>query len=288
MAERDPNPEILTEEEASRLWERAAQLQAEASGNPEPTDLQTAAVPNTGYSLTDVRSAALEAAIGEEFFEAALTDLRSERTLPAVGGGGALARRFLKDPPSTITVQRILQASPQAAFEAMEAVLPEEPFRLTLTDQQGDPLDQGLLVFDIPEMPSPLSRGFAFEARDGGLQQVFISLRPIEGSTPSCEITLYSHVTSHKVGLGLGMLMATLFGGSGLAVGWLGGIAIGTVGAFTGIAPIAAVGGAVAGGALGIKGFRVSYHSGIKRARTALEKIAGAVGARAKGAWKRG
>jgi len=288
MAEREPNPEILSEEEASRLWERAAQLQAQAFGNPDPTDPQPTSVPDTGYSLTDVRSAALEADIGEEFFEAALTDLRSERTLPTVGEGRTFAQRFLKDPPNTITLQRILEASPQAVFEAMEAVLPEEPFRLTLTDQQGDPLDRGLLVFDIPEMPSPLSRGFAFEARDGGLQQVFISLRAIEGSAPSCEITVFGHVTSHKVGLGLGMLMATLFGGSGFAVGWLGGIAIGTVGVFTGIAPVAAVGGAVAGGALGIKGFRVSYHSGIKRAQNALEKIAGAVAARAKGAWKRG
>ncbi len=172
--QRESNPEILSEEEASRLWERAAQLQAEASGTSEPTDVQTTALPAPGYSLAEVRSAALEASIGEKFFEAALVDLRSERTLPAVGRGGKLARRFLKNPPSTITVQRILEATPQTVFAAMEAVLPEEPFRLTLTDQEGDPLNQGLLVFNLPEVPSPLARGFAFEARDGGLQRIFI------------------------------------------------------------------------------------------------------------------
>jgi hypothetical protein len=284
--QREPNPEILSEEEASRLWERAAQLQAEASGTSEPTDVQTTALPPSGYSLEDVRSAALEASIGEKFFEAALVDLRSERTLPSAGRGGRLARRLLKNPPSTITVQRILEATPQTVFAAMEAVLPEEPFRLTLTDQEGDPLNQGLLVFDIPEVPSPLARGFAFEARDGGLQRIFISLRPIEGPTPSCEITVYSHVTSHRVGLGLGVLMGTLFGGAGYSVGWLGGIALGGVGVMTGLGPLAAVGGAVVGGAVGIQGFRVAYGSGMKRARKALEGLVSAVGARAKGVWK--
>jgi hypothetical protein len=284
--QRESNPEILSEEEASRLWERAAQLLAEASGTSEPTDVQTTALPPSGYSLEDVRSAALEASIGEKFFEAALVDLRSERTLPAVGRGGKLARKFLKNPPSTITVQRILEATPQTVFAAMEAVLPEEPFRLTLTDQEGDPLNQGLLVFNIPEVPSPLARGFAFEARDGGLQRIFISLRPIEGPTPSCEITVYSHVTSHKVGLGLGVLMGTLFGGAGYSVGWIGGIALGGVGVMTGLGPLAAVGGAVVGGAVGIQGFRVAYGSGMKRAHKALEGLVSAVGARAKGVWK--
>lgn len=286
MAQPKSNPEALTEEEASRLWERAAQLQAEASGASENTDLQTTGSPPSGHSLADVRSAALEASIGEEFFEAALADLRSERTLPAKVRGGNLARRFLRNPPSTITIRRNLETTPQAVFAAMEAVLPEEPFRLTLTDQEGDPLSQGLLVFDIPEVRSPFARGFVSEARDGGLQQVFISLQPIDASASSCEITVFSHVTSHRVGLGLGLLMGTLFGGAGYSVGWLGGLALGGVGVMTALGPLTAVGGAVVGGAVGIQGFRFAYASGMKRARKALEGLVSAVGARAKGVWK--
>ncbi len=43
MTERDP--EILSEEEAARLWERAAKLQAEAAGRVEPPDVRDAAIP---------------------------------------------------------------------------------------------------------------------------------------------------------------------------------------------------------------------------------------------------
>ena len=61
MAEHDP--EILSEEEAARLWERAAHLQAEAARRIEAPDVRGAATAPAGYALTRVRSAALEAGI---------------------------------------------------------------------------------------------------------------------------------------------------------------------------------------------------------------------------------
>ncbi len=65
MAERDP--EVLSEEEAARLWERAAQLQAEAAGRIEAPEVTDAAMASPGYALAHVRSAALEAGIASEF-----------------------------------------------------------------------------------------------------------------------------------------------------------------------------------------------------------------------------
>ena len=62
----------------------------------------------------------------------------------------------------------------------MEAVFPGEPFRLTLTDQQGDPLDGGMLAFALPGPRTPFERGFAVETTDAGLKQVFVSLRPVD------------------------------------------------------------------------------------------------------------
>lgn len=276
MTEHDP--EILTEEEAARLWERAAQLQAEAAGRVRAPEVDGVETLSPGYALTHVRAAALEAGIGPEFVETALADVRAERTLAKVERGHALSRRFLNDPPETITVRRTIEATPQDVFSAMQAVFPDDPFRLTLTDQQGDPLDGGVLVFDIPGISNPFQRGFAFEAGDAGLRQVLVTLRPIEGPTPSCEVTVHSPVTSHNLGFGLGALMSTLAGGAGSA-------ALGVLGVAIGIGPVGAVAGALLGVGVGVKGFRALYGLAMRRARRAIEGLVGAVAVRATGIW---
>lgn len=277
MAERDP--EILSEEEAARFWQRAAQLQAEAAGRIEASDVHGEAMESPGYALAQVRSAALEAGIANEFVEAALADLRAERTMPKAENSTTFARRFLNHPPNTITVRRVVEATPQEVFSAMEAVFPDEPFRLTLTDQQGDPLHGGLLVFDIQVPSGLLFQGFAFETREAGLRQVFVSLRPIKGATSSCEMTVHSPLTSHNIGLVLGMLATALTGGAGFGVGIALGLAIG-------IGPVAAVGGVLLGGGLGLKGYRALYAFAVRRGRKALEGLIGAVAARATGVWR--
>ncbi|MEE8147513.1 MAG: hypothetical protein V3T24_07920, partial [Longimicrobiales bacterium] len=86
----ESDPEFLTEEEAARLWQRAAQLQAEAARRAEKSGSEKAeskgaesatadVAPPEGYALTHVRSAALEVGITDEFVDAALADLRAER-----------------------------------------------------------------------------------------------------------------------------------------------------------------------------------------------------------------
>lgn len=278
MTERDH--EILSEEEATRLWGRAAQLQAEAAGRVEEPETHGAVMPPPGYALAEVRSAAVEAGIADEFVDAALADLRAEQAHPKVEKGSSLARRFLNNPPDTITVRRLIEARPQEVLSAMETVFPDEPFRLTLTDQQGDPLDRGLLVFDIQGTTTILLQGgFAFETREAGLKQVFVSLRPIEGATSSCEMTMHSPVTSQNLGLGLGLVI------SGLSAA-VGGFALGAVGLGLGIGPIGAAAGALIGGGLGVKGYRALYRYALRRGRKALEGLVGAVAVRTKGVWR--
>ncbi len=279
MTERDP--EILSEEEAARVWGRAAQLQAEAAGDvPAPTvETDEDGPPSRGYALAQVRSAALEAGIAEQFVEAALADIRVERLLGNERRGHALARRFLNHPPNTITVQRVVAATPQEVLSAMEAVFPGEPFRLTLTDQQGDPLDGGMLAFALPGPRTPFERGFAVETTDAGLKQVFVSLRPVDEPIGGCVITAQSPVTSHNLGFGLGMLVTTLTGGVGLG-------GLGALGIAIGIGPVGAIGGVLLGAGLGVKGFRALYHFSMRRATKALEGLVGAVAARAKGIWQ--
>ncbi len=277
MAERDP--EVLSEQEAARLWERAARLQAEAAGKVEPPAVHDESTPSSGYALAHVRSAALEAGIGTEFVDAALADLRVERAHPPAEKSTSLARRFLNHPPDTITARRVIEATPQEVLSAMEAVFPGEPFRLTLTDQQGDPLDRGVLVFDIQGTTTLLLQGgFAFETREAGLRQVFVSLRSIEGSKSSCEMTMHSPVTSHNLGLGIGLIVSALGAG-------LGGFAIGALGLAAGVGPLGAVAGVLVGAGLGVKGYRALYRYALRRGGKALQGLVGAVAVRAKGVW---
>ncbi len=270
----------LTEEEAARVWEQAARLQAESDGAATALTVShdDDGPPPPSYALTHVRSAAEGAGIAHEFVESALADLRVERFLPPVEKSHALARRFLHEPPNTVAVQRVIDASIEDVLRAMQAVLPAEPFGLVLTDQQGDPMDGGVLIFDLPGIKSPFERGFAFAAADAGLRQLFVSLRAMEGPTPACEVSAHSPVTSHNLGFGVGMILSTVSGGAGLGV-------LGAVGLAIGIGPVGAVGGLVLGAGLGVKGFRALYHSSMGKARKALDGLLGAVAVRATGVW---
>lgn len=279
--------DILSEEEAAELWARAAQLQAEAAKNVETPEVHGAELPPAGYALAHVRSAALEAGIGDEFVDAALADLRAERAIPMVQSERSFAHKFLGDPPNTITVRRVIEATPQEVLTAMEAVFPEEPYRLTLTDQQGDPLDRGPLIFDVSGAGNAFSQGgFTHSMRESGLKQVFVSLRPIEGSMPSCEMTVYSPVTSHKLGLGVGGLLSTLGGGIGVGIGTVIGNGIFTAGVALGLAVLVPIGGFLVGGGLSLKGYRALYRYALRQGRKSLEGLVGAVAVRTRGVWK--
>ena len=121
----DPDPEFLSEEEAARLWQRAAQLQAEAAQKAEapaeaaheaeaPKSEESEVGPTEGYALTYVRSAALEVGITSEFVDAALADLRAERALPQ-RKRRRLTRWLLHDAPETLTARRVIEASAPAS-----------------------------------------------------------------------------------------------------------------------------------------------------------------------------
>ena len=295
-----PDPNFLSEEEAARLWQRAAQLQAEAvdraealAGEPEVEDTDEGSA--EGYALAHVRSAALEAGISVEFMDAALTDLRAERALPKGKRGWSLARRILKHPPDTITVRRVIEASAAEVLSAMQAVFPQEPFRLTLVDQRGDPLSGGLLVFDIQGLgPFALElKGLARDASWSGLRQVFVSLRAIEGAEASCEVTLHGPVAwSPGMDFAQSLFVTGASGGLGFGLGAAGGSAVGALGIALGLGPagavlatLVAVGGVVMGGGLGVKGYRALYAFGIGRGRKALHGLLGAVAGRAQSGW---
>ena len=294
----ESDPEFLNEEEAAQLWQRAAQLQAEAARRAEKAESDRAeteaagetadVTPPEGYALTHVRSAALEVGIANEFVDAALADLRAGRALSQGKRGWRLARWFLKDPPETQTARRVIEAAAVDVLSATEAVFPGEPYRLTLTDRQGDPLKGGFLVFDVQGLDSPFPRGFAIEAKYGGIRQVFLSLQPIEKATPSCEVTLRSPVAwSHNQDLAVGGVVTGITGAVGLGLGLAVATApvLGLSGIGVVVAPAILVAGGATGGGLGVKGYRAMYRYAMRRGQRALDGLLGAVASRTEGGW---
>ncbi len=293
----DPDPKFLTEEEAARFWQRAAQLQAEAAQKAEAlagergSEEADVAAPE-GYALTHVRSAALEAGISEEFMDAALADLRAERALPRKERKWSLPRWILKNPSETITVRRIIEAPSAEVLSAMQDIFPREPFRLTLSDQKGDLLDGGVLVFDIQGFGGTgMPEGLARDASWSALRQVLVSLRPIEGARPSCEVTLRGPVGgSPGVDVFQSVFVSVFAGVPGFGLGSFGlalsyNLAAGSP-VWAAVAAVLAVGGGLVGGGLGVKTYRALYSWGIGRGRKGLEGARGAIAGRAQGGWR--
>ena len=141
----------LTEKEARALWERAARLQAEAATRqlpaPEAEDEQDVEVEG-GMSLDVVRRAAVEAGIDPAFVDDALVELEDSGPTKPVD---ARAEQYLDDDTSVARVSRVIEASLDDVYLALQRVIPRAPYGLTLKRVDGpDPLKGGVLVFDVP------------------------------------------------------------------------------------------------------------------------------------------
>lgn len=292
----------LSEEEAARLWQRAAQLQAEAARRQDALPAGDAREEedsgDDGYRLEHVRAAAVEAGIGGEHLDAALADLRAERTLLQSGRGGRYSQWLLDDPPDAIVVRRVISAGPTAVLRSMERIFPREPYHLTLSDRQGDPLDGGLLVFDLdaPSLTIAVeASGFKGQASAADLKQVLVTLRPIEGDLLSTEVTVRGPVArAHTLNAAVGTGLVGVAAGVGLAFSWPMGGAIGGALWVAGLlAPTAAaaVGAAATAlgtgiaGRLGVEGLRAMYDYSLGKGRRALEALVSTLAMEAEGGW---
>lgn len=287
----------LTEEEAARLWSRAAQLQAEAIRRSEASETAEASadlVAREGYDLEHVRTAAIEAGIGAEHFDAALADLRASRAV--VMTGGRLSRFLLGDPDDTITVSREIRASPARILQTMEEIFPHEPYRLTLTDRQGDPLDGGLLAFRIEGAGFTITEGFRGQASAADLREVLVTIRPLTGRAyEASEVVLRGPVAwAIRLNAAIGGVLVGVSTTIGVAVSSVAGSA--TAAALAGlglamwpvtgvIAAIIATGGAGLSGLGSLLGFRKLYAWSLGKGRNGLEGLLAELAVRAQGGW---
>ncbi len=286
--------ELLSEVEATRLWQRAEELQAEEARRAEARAAADAdpgvasdARPVDGYALTHVRAAALEAGIGEEFVDAALAKVRADRHAGAAVAvhGRRIAKAVLGSPDDWLVVRRRIRATPAQVLAAMEALLPHEPYTLTLRERVGDPTGGGTLVFDIQGagFGSAAHPGFRGDASFADLREVWVTLLPLDGGEAS-DVVLRGPVawafTLNAAGSGV---MTAVTGGIGMMLGVAIGTGVAALGP-VGLGVAVAVGGGV-GGTGGLALFRAIYRYGLGRGRRALDALLATVAARAEGGW---
>ncbi len=157
---------VISESEAVAIWQRAAQLQAEAAHRMERApalqraDTQgTSLVDDSGFRLRDVEAAAVEAGISKQYVALALAERKVQGGAVApVVIGDRMERQFsalLGTTDRAISVSRVIPASAKSTLAAIGAVFTTDPYRLQLQDTvNGHPLDGGILRFVAPRLTS--------------------------------------------------------------------------------------------------------------------------------------
>ncbi|MBX9927678.1 MAG: serine/threonine protein kinase [Gemmatimonadaceae bacterium] len=279
----------VTEGEARAIWQRAAELQAEAATRIQQryraevgTVASTATAtptPSGGYRLRDVEQAAVEAGIGAEFVALALSEQRTEGGVaPAVSTAREERTwtQMMGTDRRTIVVTRDSHASPRELLAMIGRTLPAEPFSLVLRDTiGGHPLDGGVLVFDIPKVitgqmvPSGRFSPFQLRMYQIELWQLKLTLRalPQGGTRVECTGDL-------RPGLRKNWLISKVIAGLSATGGVFGG---GTIGIVVTKALVGALAPAVVGGALvaatALAWYRVLYRSALEQATTELTEM---------------
>jgi len=290
--------EYLTEEEARRLWQRAAQLQAEAAARAEASagegeggegaDDASGSSPrgSTGYALTHVRAAAIEAGIEPEFVDAALAEATGERLVAGdAAGKHRISRWILGNPDPMVTVRRRIRAAPRRVLDAMEAILPHDPFRLTLVDRRGDPLAGGMLTFEIQSQGiAAIGRGgFAADLQMASdLTKIHITLQPAPDGSGT-EMLVRGPVWAGwplAASVSSVLVLAGAVGGAGLGYG-LATVAL----PILLVAVVAAVLLGTGGGAGGLALARALTGFSKRKDEHALNTLVSAVAAEAEGGW---
>ena len=284
----------IPEEEAHELWRRAAELQAEAARRLEERSRQLVArehpadtVDVEGYRLADVRAAAEDAGISPEFLDHALVESRN-RTLAegADARPSAMAARFLGQPPRTLEVSRVIHAPAEEVYAAMQRILPEPPFRLSLIDHHGaDPIDGGVLVFKVPAYSytaGTADQSFAYEMVWVDLKLLLFSLRRLDTDPPATELTVqgsltYSHKLNMWVGGGISGLLAALGGVGGAFAGGAAAVAFGIGGLAVGAAIVGFFSGGASFGGLAMLGNRRLYRYALRRGEKAIRNLIGSI-----------
>jgi len=248
----------FSEDEASRIWRRAAELQS-ARRLPSATSRSEHGEAIDQLSSTDIVAIAREAGIDASFVEQALSE--------AAFTPAALAE------DAAFRVTREVEGEPAEVQVAVQEVITRAPFKLRLIDiRVGETMRA--LTFDVPV--SLESWGGALQAGSlaaaSNIIALHVLLRP--GSRPGMtEVVLHGEdnpnlqrsVRNHDIGFGtLGGLL-----GAGAGAGVAAGLSL--TGAVI-AAPVAA--GALLLGGLGVKIMHGAQRWAVRKDATTMEQLA--------------
>jgi hypothetical protein len=274
---------ILSEDQARRLWERAAQLQAEASQREEDAEEDPASedprrqlLPGvedetSGYSLTHIREAGEEIGIGRDFLDLALAE---EAILELEGGGGSgfwdrSSEVFLDDKGRTFEIRRRFPFQGRRVWLALEDAFTSASQRLELLEVRGgEPFRGGVAIFEAPYAYQKTG-SLQYWATVAEVRRFMVRVVP-EGEEECVVIVSAPLRRARRVNGAVGMLLSGIGGalGGGVGIG-IAGLVVGSGGRAAG--PVAL--GLTAGGVFG--GQRISRMGYIRLYRwgcRALEK----------------
>ncbi len=291
--------EMLSERDAMAVWQRAAQLQAEAAHRMErsvhlspnvATADSTTPTPDA-YRLGDVEAAAVEAGISRQFVAIAV----AERSAVAQEGASAVApldaktdqriTTLLGTTERSISVSRVIRASPKVTLQLIGRVFTAHPYFLKVRETvNGHPLDGGILRFDIPDLYKAMTDGtltggaltnsgamiYRFSQIDMSLLNVTLKARGT-AAQPECEVIVSGDLRDGQrknVKWSIWCAIGTSCGltGAALPIGFkvLGSLALASLPA-AGIAALGAAGAMVA--------YRASFRSALRKSREELDKL---------------
>lgn len=282
---------VLSEADALAIWQRAAQLQAEAAHRLErTTSLQAPGVtdassPDSGsYRVRDVEMAAVEAGISKQYVALALAEQQARgANAGVVVIGDRMDRQFttlLGTSERAISVSRLIPASPKETLAAIGVIFTGDLYRLRVNDTvNGHPLDGGILRFTVPRLTevSATRRSSKLTLRLEQLEVFSLNVTLQARGTPqqpACEVVVSGDLREGmRRNLRADFAMTT--GGGVLA-----GVGTGAVAVAMGAATLAAlpgvVGGVVAAGSV-MAWYRWLYRSALRHATTELSELLAAL-----------
>jgi len=243
---------LLSESDAVAIWQRAAQLQAEAAHRMEraptlraPHGADAATASSGSYRVRDVESAAVEAGISRQYVALALAERQAAGTAaaPVVIGDRADAQftSMLGTTDRAISVSRVIPASPKDTLSAIGVVFTGDPYRLRVNDTvNGHPLDGGILRFSSPRLLNMVgvrqTKKLIYRLEQIALFDLNVTLQARgTAQQPACEVVItgdlrkglrsnlrtdWGFIAAGGTAAGVGgtALMSVLLGSAGLAM----------------------------------------------------------------------
>ena len=230
---------VLSENEARVVWQRAAQLQAEAAHRMERraalesarvSGEQTAVTTDDAYRLRDVEAAAVEAGISRQYVAIALAELRANPgsaalTDPMSERADRRTTLLMGTADRALSVSRVIPASPKDTLQALGAVFTAAPHEFTLQDTvNGHPLDGGIMRFKVPRFMEAYANPFAAMSKEKAVRYRLEQIELFDlnvtlqargtAAAPACEIVVTGDLRAglrRNVMLDLGIMAAVSF-----------------------------------------------------------------------------